>query len=247
MIKYDIRHRYSRRVLCSAKIDCDESAPIGVKKGLAVRRALENDDDLSDADLSYADLNNTDLRGINFSGVNLSNAYLSNSDLRGVNFSGANLSNANFGDADLMLANLSKTDLTDTNLRAANLKGVNAILANLSNAQLMCGDLSDANFKGADFRGADLRCVRLERCYIRGAKGIKAYTTFGPIGMHQRYGHVILNDDFDPIVYLECHAGTPKETYRAIKRKYGKKSTYAAVVRAVVNELIERNPKPENV
>ena len=182
MIKFDILHRRSGGVLYTAEIDCDEFASAGVKKGLAVRHALDNCTDLNGADLIKADLSNTDLRDVNFRDANLMGADLSNTDLR-----------------------------------------------------------------GADFRGANFRWTRLERSNIGDTKGIKAYATFGPIGLGRRYGHVILNDDFDPIVYLGCNAWTPKEAYRAIKQKYGKKSTYAAFVRAAVNELVERNPKPENV
>ena len=192
MIKFDIRNRYSGSVLYTAEIDCDESAPIGVKKGLAVICALDNGTDLS------------------------------NAELKGTELRGADLDSANLGGADLFRADL-------------------------SNANLINADLSGADLSRADLMGADLRYTKLERSNIGRTKGIRAYATFGPIGMLQRYGYVILNDDFDPIVYLGCRAGTPKETYRAIKRKYGKKSTYAAFVRAAVNELVERNPKPENV
>ena len=47
----------------------------------AVRQAIENKDELSNADLSRADLSKADLTHANLNGADLSYAYLNNTDL----------------------------------------------------------------------------------------------------------------------------------------------------------------------
>jgi len=79
---YDIKNRYTGSVIYSAKIECPSDAPDGVKKGLAIREAVNAGVILSRADLC----------GANLSGADLSRANLSGADLCGTDLFGADLS-----------------------------------------------------------------------------------------------------------------------------------------------------------
>ena len=112
-MKYQIKDRWSGDVKFTADINCDESAPQSVKKGLAVKWAVENGADLRDANLIGANLRDADLRGADLSGADLRCAYLRDADL-----SDADLRYADLRDADLRYA-----DLRDADLRYADLSG----------------------------------------------------------------------------------------------------------------------------
>lgn len=95
-IKQEIRNRWTNAVQFTADITCAPDATIGVRIGLAVMWARQNDANLRDADLSGADLSDAYL-----SGANLSGAYLRGANLRGANLRGAYLRGANLSDANL--------------------------------------------------------------------------------------------------------------------------------------------------
>ena len=90
-------------------------------------------------------------------------------------------------------------------------------------------DLSRADLYRADLRGADLTGANLSRAY--------AIISFGPVGEEKRIGYAWLDKDGKAVIKLGCHEGNLKDTAKAIQAKYGKKSTYEAVVRACVKEL----------
>ena len=142
-IKQEIRNRWTNAVQFTADITCAPDATIGVRIGLAVMWARQNDANLSGANLSGADLSDAYL-----SGANLSGAYLRGANLRGANLRGADLSGANLSDAYLSDAYLSDANLSDAYLSGANLRG-----ANLRGAYLRGANLSDANLRSfkADF------------------------------------------------------------------------------------------------
>jgi len=143
-MKYEIKARWSSRVIFEAEIECEASASEGVKLGLAVRAAYK-----SDADLRGADLRGADLRGADLRAADLRDADLSGADLRGADLRDADLRDADLRDAVLRGAVLSDADLSDADLRGADLHNTN-----LSDA-----DLSDAVLSGADLRDAVLRDV----------------------------------------------------------------------------------------
>ena len=60
---FEIGFRWSWKASISVEIECDTTASLGLKRGLAVRAALKSRADLSDAVLSGADLRGADLRG----------------------------------------------------------------------------------------------------------------------------------------------------------------------------------------
>jgi len=115
LIDQPITNRWSGEVQFTAKIEADPAAPLGVRIGLAVRWAIENDAYLSGAYLSGANLSGANLRGANLRGANL----------RGANLRGAYLSDANLSDANLSGANLSGANLRGAYLRGAYLSGAN--------------------------------------------------------------------------------------------------------------------------
>ena len=90
MINYEIIDIYTGEAQFTAKIDCGKNARMEVKKGLAVKWAIENGADLSYADLSYADLSYADLTGVN----------LRRANLIGADLTGANLTNSIAGLSD---------------------------------------------------------------------------------------------------------------------------------------------------
>ena len=61
MIKFDIKHRMTGEVKFTAEIDCDESADISIKLGLAVMWGIKNGLDLSWANLVRANLEGANL------------------------------------------------------------------------------------------------------------------------------------------------------------------------------------------
>jgi hypothetical protein len=134
-MKYEIKNRFTSEVQFTADIDCEESASLSVKIGLAVKWAIKNNEDLVGADLRGAYLVCADLRG----------AYLVCADLVGADLVGANLVGANLVCANLRGANLVGAYLEDANLGDANLRGANLVGANL---------------RGANLGGADLRTFK---------------------------------------------------------------------------------------
>ena len=76
---YAIKNRFTAEVIFNAEIEANESTPLSVKLGLAVKLALKSEVNLFRANLSRADL----------SGANLSRADLSGADLSRANLSGA--------------------------------------------------------------------------------------------------------------------------------------------------------------
>jgi len=72
----------------------------------------------------------------------------------------------------------------------------------------------------------------LQGAYLQGAEGI---ISFGPIGESRRIGFAYYYKETR--IQLGCFNGNLKETVKAIQEKYGKKSTYEAVIRACVAEL----------
>ena len=147
-IKQEIRNRWTNAVQFTADITCAPDATIGVRIGLAVKWARQND-----ANLSYANLRDANLSYANLRYADLSGANLSDANLRGANLSDANLYGANLSDADLYGANLSDADLRGADLSDANLYDANLYGANLRDANLRGADLSDANLRSfkADF------------------------------------------------------------------------------------------------
>ena len=63
-IKQEIRNRWTNAVQFTADITCAPDATIGVRIGLAVKWARQNDANLRGADLRYADLSDADLRSV---------------------------------------------------------------------------------------------------------------------------------------------------------------------------------------
>ena len=74
-MKFEIRNRWSGEVQITAEIECEESASINIKLGLAVKWAVKSWAYLSGADLSRADLSGADLSRADLSRANLSWAY----------------------------------------------------------------------------------------------------------------------------------------------------------------------------
>src|SRR3990167_7974172 len=112
-MKFEIRNRWSGEVQITAEIECEESASINIKLGLAVKWAVKSGACLSGANLSRADLSRAYLSGAYLSRADLSRAYLSGADLSGADLSGA----------DLSRADLSGADLSGAYLRGAYLRG----------------------------------------------------------------------------------------------------------------------------
>ena len=124
----------------------------------------------------------------------------------------------------------------------ANLYGANLYGADLRSADLYGADLSGADLSGADLRSADLYGANLSGAYLSGANlyGANGILSFGPVGKEKRIGYAWLDKDGKAVIMLGCHVGNLKDTVKAIQEKYGKQSTYEAVVKACVRELEEQ-------
>ena len=166
MIKFDILNRFTNAIQFTAEIDCEEGELNSVKLGLSIKRALENDANLSYANLSDAYLSDANLSGANLRGTNLSDAKLSDANLRGANLSGADLSGAYLSYANLSGANLSYVNLSEANLRGAYLRGAYLRGAYLSDANLSGANLSGTNLSGAYLSDANLSGANLSGAYL---------------------------------------------------------------------------------
>lgn len=100
-------------------------------------------------------------------------------------------------------------------------------------ADLSGADLYGADLSGADLSGANLSGVNLDGADLYGAKNI---ISFGPVGGVGRVGVATLRES-KTMVQLGCFWGTEKEALAAIRKKYGPRTTYAALVKAACAEL----------
>jgi hypothetical protein len=105
-MEYEIGNRFNNQVMFTADIDCDEATSVNIKRGLAVKWAIENKVSLQGADLQGAKLQGADLRGADLSGADLQCAGLRGADLCGADLRGADLSGA-----DLQCAGLRGADI----------------------------------------------------------------------------------------------------------------------------------------
>ena len=142
MIKHEIKNSYTGDVQFTAEVECEESASLGVKRGLAVRWAIKNGAKLSGANLSGAILSSAKL-----SCAKLSYADLSYADLSGAVLSSAKLSYANLSDANLSDAVLSSADLFGADLSSAGLSSANLYGANLYGAAIIDGGQRSDGFR----------------------------------------------------------------------------------------------------
>jgi hypothetical protein len=165
LIYFNIKDRYSGKVMFTAFIAVDDDTPIGVKIGLAVKWALD-----AKKSLAWADLTGANLAGFNLTGVNLVGANLDGANLDGVNLAGANLTGVNLAGASLIKANLTRACLTRANLTGANLTGANLDGVGFTEANLIGADLIGANLIGTNFTGARLTGARLNGVYLTGAR-----------------------------------------------------------------------------
>ena len=117
------------------------SAPLGVRTGFAIKKAIE----------AHANLTHANLRGADLPGADLRSADLTGADLRG---------------ADLTHANLRGANLTHADLRGADLPGADLRGADLTGANLRSADLTGADLTGADLTGANLTGARLDKTII---------------------------------------------------------------------------------
>ena len=132
----DVSFKIQNRWNSATQYECVLPPEIAAKPhrdqlGYAIKKACNENADLSAADLRGADLRGADLRGANLRGANLSGANLRGADLGDAYLDGANLSSANLGGAYLDGAYLDGADLRAANLRGADLGGANLSSANL--------------------------------------------------------------------------------------------------------------------
>ena len=90
-MEFQIKHKRTGAVLCSAEIDCGPDDPLSFKLRLAAQQALKANTSLEGADLRGAYLCMANLRGADLRGANLRYANLFGADLSGANLSGADL------------------------------------------------------------------------------------------------------------------------------------------------------------
>ncbi len=134
-----ITNRWTGEVMFTAKIAADETTPLGVRIGLAVKWAIKTDANLADANLAGAILADA-----NLAGAFLAGAYLANANLARAYLAGANLANAYLADAFLVDAYLANANLASAYLANADLANADLADANLARAYLADADLADA-------------------------------------------------------------------------------------------------------
>ena len=132
MIQFPIRTRWTGEVQFTATIAADETTPLGVKIGLAVRWAVENRANLAGAYLAGANLDGADLAGANLAGAYLAGANLAGANLAGANLARAYLAGANLARANLAWANLAWADLAGALVRGEPVSRVIAIASRIN-------------------------------------------------------------------------------------------------------------------
>jgi len=96
-MKYEIKHRWTGRVIFTAEIECDERQAANFKLGLAIKVAVGKGADLKGAYLEGAYLKGAYLKGAHLEGASLKGAYLEGAHIEGAYLKGAHLEGAYFG------------------------------------------------------------------------------------------------------------------------------------------------------
>ena len=149
-MKYEIRHRLSRKILFSLKSDGE------LTKEQVIQAAIKADVDLSCSNLRGSDLSHSDLKNIDLRSSDLSYSNLCGSNLRGSDLSHSNLSHSDLKNIDLRGSNLSYSNLCGSNLRGSKLSYSNLCGSNLYGSDLSYSDLSHSDLRCSDLRGVDL-------------------------------------------------------------------------------------------
>jgi uncharacterized protein YjbI with pentapeptide repeats len=150
--KFEVRNRWTNKVQFTAEIEVTPDMPCCFKLGLAVRWAVRNRADLTDADLTGADLT----RAV------LTDADLTRADLTRAVLTRAVLTRAVLTDADLTDADLTRADLTDADLTGAILPGTDLTDADLTRAVLTRAVLTRAVLTRAVLTRAVLRSFKAD-------------------------------------------------------------------------------------
>jgi len=180
VIKFDVFKRWTSEVQFTAEIDCAEDAPISVKRGLAVKWAVENRVSLDGAILNSAILNGASLdraaltgaclKYASFRGSSFQGAILGRAILRHASFDGAIFDDAIFDHAYLDHACLTSASFERARFEGASLRGARLDYACLTSASFERASLRGARLKDARFGGA-----RLNHASIEGVSGVNDY------------------------------------------------------------------------
>ncbi|MTH65787.1 pentapeptide repeat-containing protein [Paracoccus shanxieyensis] len=127
MGKFQIKSRWSDRILFECDLPVGDKMSFRVRMGMAVKAAVEAKADLRGAVLIGAVLRDADLSGAVLRGADLRDADLRGAVLRDADLSGAVLIGAVLIGAVLRDADLRDADLSYADLRGADLSGANWI------------------------------------------------------------------------------------------------------------------------
>lgn len=105
--------------------------------------------------------------------------------------------------------------------------------------EIMCEGMSlqevlDAHRKWLNKEGGGKR-ANLRDADLHGAKHIVSFTGVGGL---RRYGYAVRHEKC-VMVKLGCFWGTEKEAFKAIGKKYGKRSAYGQIVKAACRVVKE--------
>lgn len=165
IIEYPIYRRDNKsQVLFTAEIESDDNTSEPIKKGLAVKWAINHrNSDLRYADLSYADMNHFDLMHVKFQG----------SDLKYADFSYSHLNHSNISRSDLTFANFTHADFELTIMSHSNMKN-----ADLSFSKLLFSDLTETNLCQVNFTKAVITHTDFTDSPLTGVIGLYENETF---------------------------------------------------------------------
>ena len=128
-MKFEIKSRWTGSVIFTAEIEATDETPLGIKLGLAVKKAVEVNANLDGASLDGANLDGASLDGANLVRASLVRASLDGASLYGASLDGANLYGASLDGANLDGASLVRANLDGASLDGANLDGANLWIA----------------------------------------------------------------------------------------------------------------------
>jgi Pentapeptide repeats (8 copies) len=121
--QFNIKDRWTGAVMFTAEISTTPDMLPSIKLGLAVKWAVKEKKNLTDANLTDANLTGANLADANLTGAYLADANLTGAYLADANLTGAYLAGANLADANLTGAYLAGAYLADANLTGAYLTG----------------------------------------------------------------------------------------------------------------------------
>ena len=146
-MKFDIKSRWTGKVIFTAEITASEWDSYGVKLGLAVKVAVN-----AGANMAGADMAGVNMAGANMTGANMAGAYMTGANMAGAYMAGANMTGAYMAGVNMAVAYMAGANMTGANMTGANMAG----------AYMAGANMTGANLWGVSGLNRYIKCVQIE-------------------------------------------------------------------------------------